>query len=193
MEHENEGGGGEEKFDWKYWRGFEALNQQRKRGRESLMAEEREMAKYPLVGAHEDGRIFPCTMSLASWRRIENARRAGEETREAMRNFSARKDPPSAPQRKRPWQTPRSGGARSRRTAKAKAKAATEALEAAQGEAVEAAAAATEALEAAQGEAAAEESLRLTTEKELKKATSKLNKVRKVASNHTSWVRRPST
>ena len=175
MEHENEGGGGEEKFDWKYWRGFEALNRQRKRGRESLMAEEREMAKYPLVGAHEDGRIFPCTMSLASWRRIENARRAGEETREAMRNSSARKDPPSAPQRKRPWQKPRSGGARSRRTAMAKAKAATEALE------------------AAQGEAAAEESLRLTTEKELKKATSKLNKVRKVASNHTSWVRRPST
>jgi hypothetical protein len=66
------------------------------------------------------------------------ARRAGEEKREAIRNFSKRKDPPLAQQRKRAWQKPRSGGARSRRTAKAKAKAATEALEAAQGEAVEA-------------------------------------------------------
>ena len=43
-----------------------------------LMAEERECL---LVGAHEDGRIFPTKMSLASWRRIENARRAGEEKR----------------------------------------------------------------------------------------------------------------
>jgi hypothetical protein len=76
-----------------------------------------------------------------------------------------------------------------RRTAKARRRA----LEAAQGEAAEAAAAAAVALDAAQGEAATEESRRLTSEKELKKVTSKLNKVKKVASNHASWVTRPST
>ena len=38
MEHENEGGGDEEKFDWKYWRRFEAINQERKRKCEALMA-----------------------------------------------------------------------------------------------------------------------------------------------------------
>ena len=48
-------------------------------------------------------------------------------------------------------------------------------------------------LKAAQAEAAAEESLRLTTAKELKKVTSVLKKVDKVASDHAPWVRRPST
>ena len=178
-------------FDWKYWRRFEAINQERKRKGEALMAEEREMQKYPLVGAHEDGRKAEGahSMSLASWRRIENARRAGEDKRRVMEDFFTTKDPLAAPKRKRPWQKPRSGGARSRRTAKARRRA----LEAAQGEAAEAAAAAAVALEAAQGEAAAEESRRLTSEKELKKVTSKLNKVKKVASNHASWVTRPST
>ena len=67
----------------KYWRRFEAINQERRRKGEVLMAEEREMQKYPLVGAHEDGRQAEGarSMSLASWRRIENARRAGEEKR----------------------------------------------------------------------------------------------------------------
>ena len=109
------------------------------------MAEEREEenkpeGECPLVGEHEDGRIFPTKMSLPSWRRNENARRAGEETREAMRAFT-KKDAPLGPKRNRNWQKPRSGGGRTRRAAKAKVKAATEALETARGEAVEAAAA----------------------------------------------------
>ena len=126
-------------FDWKYWRRFEAINQERRRKGEVLMAEEREMQKYPLVGAHEDGRQAEGarSMSLASWRRIDNARRAGEEKREVMKNFFTTKDPLAAPKRKRPHQKPRSGGSRSRRTAKARRRA----LEAAQGEAAEAAAA----------------------------------------------------
>ena len=55
-------------FDWKYWRRFEAINQERRRKGEALMAEEREMQKYPLVGAHEDGRKVEGahSMSLAS-------------------------------------------------------------------------------------------------------------------------------
>ena len=194
MEHGGVDECGSGPFDWKYWRRFEAINQERRRKGEVLMAEEREMQKYPLVGAHEDGRKAEgaLSMSLASWRRIENARRAGEDKRRLMEDFFTAKDPPSEPERKR-LRKPRSGGKRSRLRAKAQAEAATEALEAAQGEAVEAAAAASYALEAAQGEAAAEESLRLTTSKELKKVQTKLNKVRKVASSHASWVNRPST
>ena len=190
--------GGDEKtvvyHDWKYWHRFEEINHQRKaQNLERLtLAELEELEKYPLVGAHEDGRKAEgaLTMSLTSWRRIENSRRAGEAMRARARRFC--EDTPSEPERKR-RRKPRSGGVRTRLTAKAKAEAATEALEAAQGEAVEAAAAASYALEAAQGEAAAEESLRLTTSKELKKVQTKLNNVRKVASSHASWVNRPST
>jgi hypothetical protein len=190
--------GGDEKtvvyHDWKHYRELDWLNHQRKaQNLERLtLAELEELEKYPLVGAHEDGRKAEgaLTMSLTSWRRIENSRRAGEAMRARAHRFC--EDPPSEPERKR-RRKPRSGGARSRLTAKAKAEAATEALEAAQGEAVEAAAAASYALEAAQGEAAAEESLRLTASKELKKVQTKLNKVRKVASSHASWVNRPST
>ena len=134
-------------------------------------------------------------MSLKNWWRTENARRAGEDVRNQRSLIW--NDPPLEPERKRRWQKPRWGGARSRRTANARAKEAIDALEAAQGEAVEAVAATSVALEAAQGEAAAEGSRRLTTcsEKELKKVpvTTKLNKVRKVASSHASWVHRPST
>ena len=71
--------------------------------------------------------------------------------------------------------------------------AATEALEAAQGEALVIAAANKVALDAAQGEAAANESRQLATEKELKKATSALKKVNKAAADLDPWVRRPST
>ena len=187
--------GGDEKIvdyhDWKHYRELDWLNHQRKTQNLERLAELRELEKYPLVGAHEDGRKAEgaLTMSLTNWRRIENSRRAGEAVRE--RKIHVWVDPPSEPEPKK--RKSRSGGTRSRRTAKAKVTAAGEALEAAQGEAVEAAAAASYALDAAQGEAAAEESLRLTTEKELKKATSKLNKVRKVASSHASWVNRPST
>ena len=106
-----------------------------------------------------------------------------------MEDFFKTEEPLAAPKRKRQYQKPRSGGGRSRRAAKARQLA----LEVAQGEAAEAAAAAAVALEAAQGEAAAEESRRLTSDKELKKVTSKLTKVNKVASSHASWVNRPST
>ena len=73
MEHGAVDECGLNKFDWKYWRRFEAINQERTRKGEALMAEEREMQKYPLVGAHEDGRKAEgaLSMSLASWRRIE--------------------------------------------------------------------------------------------------------------------------
>ena len=53
MEHGAVDECGLNKFDWKYWRRFEAINQERTRKGEALMAEEREMQKYQ--GCH-DGR-----------------------------------------------------------------------------------------------------------------------------------------
>ena len=136
--------------DWKDYREMDWLNHQRKTQNLERLAELRELEKYPLVGAHEDGRKAEgaLTMSLTSWRRIENARRAGADKREG--NIAIIEDPPSEPEPKK--RKSRSGGTRSRLTAKAKVTAAGEALEAAQGEAVEAAAAASCALDAAQGE-----------------------------------------
>jgi hypothetical protein len=92
-------------FDWKYWRRFEAINQERRRKGEVLMAEEREMQKYPLVGAHEDGRQAEGarSMSLAFWRGLENGRRAIEDKRRVMKDFFTTKGPLAAPKRKRPW------------------------------------------------------------------------------------------
>ena len=82
MEHRGVDECGSNNFDWKYRRRFEAINQ-------VLMAEEREMQKYPLVGAHEDGRKAEGahSMSLASWRRLENVQRADENKRRVMEDF----------------------------------------------------------------------------------------------------------
>ena len=55
-------------FDWEYWRRFDAINEERKRKGEALMAEEREMQKYSLVGAHEDGRQAEGAPSRGFWR-----------------------------------------------------------------------------------------------------------------------------
>ena len=44
MEHED---GGDDVFDWKYWRRFEATNRERAKQRKSLMAEEREGENKP--------------------------------------------------------------------------------------------------------------------------------------------------
>ena len=168
---------------------YERLEERRLK--QKMVVEERELEKYPLVGAHEDGRKAEgaLSMSLDAWRRLTNCHRAHEDVRARTKHTW---DDERAESKGRHRKKPRSGGKRSRNAAKAKNKQAAEALEAAQGEAVEAAAAAADALEAAHGEAAAEGSLRLTSEKELKKVQTKLDKVRKVVSSHASWVNRPS-
>ena len=87
--------------DWKDYREMDWLNHQRKTQNLERLAELRELEKYPLVGAHEDGRKAEgaLTMSLTSWRRIENSRRAGEAVREHKIHVWV--DPPSEPEPKK--------------------------------------------------------------------------------------------
>ena len=132
-------------------------------------------------------------MSAKSWRRLQIAARcASEAKRGAMQAFTT-SDSPVSKTRKRPWQKPRSGGKRSRQAAKAKAKAMTEALEAAKGEAVIVDAAASVALQTAKDRVIEMESLQRTTQRELKKVSTTLKRVQKAAASLDPWVRRPST
>ena len=66
---------------------YERLEERRLK--QKMVVEERELEKYPLVGAHEDGRKAEGahSMSLASWQRIENSRRAGEDVRARTRHI----------------------------------------------------------------------------------------------------------
>ena len=155
-------------LDWKDWRRLEAANREDQVSEGEDEDEDEEAEGESLVGEDEDGRIFPTMMSLDSWRSLENAKRAGEKKREAMQAFTA-SDPPmpsSIPHKKKKKRRhnkhKKGGAARTLAKQKQHTAEATEALEAAQGEAVVTAAANKLALDAAQGEAAgaANESLR---------------------------------
>ena len=65
MEHVSVDECGLNKFDWKYWRRFEAINQERTRKGEALMAEECEMQKYRCSESPNGGGKAASTRSRA--------------------------------------------------------------------------------------------------------------------------------
>ena len=121
--------------------GFEAANRTDQGGEDEDEDEDEdeEPEGGSLVGEDEDGRLFPTMMLADSWRRLENAKRAGEKRREAMQACTAcgQPMPPSIPhekKKKRQHKKHKEGGFK-RKCRRQKAEA-TEAIEAAQGEAV---------------------------------------------------------